>query len=134
MKPPWMIGMVGAIIGAIAAAFAVDHVIIDNSSSQEIVSDVLADRKRMEDLLVISESLDVYYSQYGAYPSTFGAVQTLCSFTEEDAGCVLGIKSDKYYYLSDGLYFILFSQRESNFYEKCIEHPEHLAEFSSLLC
>jgi hypothetical protein len=47
------------------------------------------DAQRRQDLLVILNALQQLKEQDGSYPTTGGNLQSLCRFTETDAGCKL---------------------------------------------
>jgi hypothetical protein len=105
------------------------------------------DGTRQNDLSRIREALDEYYRDNGAYPDNGGGVQSLCAYVDNDAGCDLKDVLDPlpvdplgdsakngYFYSSDGTSYVVYAQRETEEFVACLEHPEHLAHFSSLLC
>ena len=51
-------------------------------------SDVLLDARRQLDLGTLADALELYRTQYGAYPSTNNEFQTVC-VNQYDAGCQL---------------------------------------------
>ena len=106
------------------------------------------DQTRQQDLATIQEALEEYREENGSYPDNSGAVQSLCVFSDADAGCELEdvlssipndplgepISENGYWYASDGDTFTVYAQRESDRFDECEEHPDHLGEFDSLLC
>ena len=105
------------------------------------------DGTRVQDLQRIALALDEYRSDEGDYPSTGGNIQTLCAFTDADAGCELESYFDElpidplgdpsvqgYWYASDGQSFTIYAQRETDLFPECDDHPDHLASFDSLFC
>ena len=105
------------------------------------------DAVRQQDLAAVQEALEEYRQENGSYPDTGGGVQSLCAFTDLDAGCALrdilaalpqdplgSGPNDGYWYSSTGAEFTLYARRESAQFPECPEHPSHLAEFDSLLC
>ena len=103
---------------------------IATAAPPETVRQVLleeADRNnaRIEDLQKLDEALSLYRKGFSSYPSTKGALQTLCVYFDQDAGCVLGgvlspIPVDPngsdfgYWYASDGASFTLFAAWEGD--------------------
>ncbi len=105
------------------------------------------DTTRRQDLNAIQRALEEYRDEHSSYPNTGGGIQSLCAYSALDAGCELegflsplpedplGAPSDNgYWYASDGRRYTLYAQRESDRYQACPEHPEHLSRFDSLLC
>ena len=106
------------------------------------------DLTRLQDLATIAEALEEYRDENGDYPDNDGNVQSLCVFPDSDVGCELddvlsSIPSDPlgepipengYWYASDGDTFTVYAQRESEQFEECAEHPDHLQNIDSLLC
>ena len=105
------------------------------------------DATRVQDLQRLVLALGEYRSDEGEYPSTGGNIQTLCAFTDTDAGCALEAYFDElpidplgdpgaqgYWYASDGQAFTIYAQRETDLFPVCDEHPDHLASFDSLFC
>jgi hypothetical protein len=106
------------------------------------------DTQRLQDLEAIQQALEQYFDQNGEYPSTGGAIQTLCAFEEFDEGCALkealdplpqeplGNPGDNgYWYRSDGNSYTVFAQREADdVVAECEEHPDHLEAFDSVMC
>jgi len=104
------------------------------------------DGTRQNHLALLQQALQEYRSENGSYPSNGGGIQTLCVYPE-DTGCELESVLDPiledplgdpaqngYFYSSDGRTFAIYTQRESEEFAACPEHPDHLARFSSLLC
>lgn len=108
--------------------------------------DELRDATRQENMVALQAALAQYRDKHGQYPTTSGNIQTLCAFTETDAGCVLqefldplpidplGDPVRGYWYASTGDSYTLYSQRESGALAECDEHPDHLRDYDSLLC
>ena len=80
-------------------------------------SDVLLDARRQLDLGTLADALELYRTQYGAYPSTNNQFQTVC-VSQWDAGCQLPFVTSKvpssdgetpYWYRSNGRSFTLFA-------------------------
>jgi hypothetical protein len=105
------------------------------------------DIARVQDLADLQEALEQYREEHGSYPDSGGNIQTLCAFTEFDAGCELeevlsplpqdplgDQVNNGYWYTSIGSRFAVFAQRESEQFEECSEHPDFLRDFDSLLC
>ncbi len=102
---------------------------------------------RLGDLAVFGQALEAYEKENGRYPDTGGNIQTLCAFREVDAGCDLeellsplpedplgDASGNGYWYASDGSWFAVYAQRESQRFDACEEHPDHLQEFDSVFC
>jgi len=83
------------------------------------------DARRQEDLKRIGDALQEYWARLGSYPSTGGAIQTLCAYADLDAGCALldvmsAVPQDPlgdplkngYWYASDGQRFTVFAIQE----------------------
>jgi hypothetical protein len=105
------------------------------------------DVTRVQDLAAVVQALEQYRGEHGDYPSTAGNIQTLCAFTDVDKGCDLSevlsplpedplgdAGTNGYWYASNGATYILYAQRESEQFDKCPDHPDHLKDFQSLLC
>ena len=106
------------------------------------------DLARLQDLATVAEALEEYQEENGSYPDSGGSVQSLCVFDDTDAGCELedvlsSIPNDPlgeplaengYWYASDGNTFTVYAQRESEQFDECAEHPDHLQGIDSLLC
>ena len=105
------------------------------------------DAVRVGDMQSLQAALSQYFDDEDEFPNNGGAIQTLCVFTEFDAGCDLlevlnQIPSDPlgdpsvngYWYQSDGRTYTLYARRGSGAFPECLEHPEFLKEFESLLC
>ncbi len=105
------------------------------------------DTERVVDLQSLQAALVVYFDDHNEFPSNEGTIQTLCVFPEFDIGCELldvlnQLPSDPlgdasingYWYQSDGSTYTLYSQRETGAFPDCIDHPEFLKDFESLLC
>ena len=106
------------------------------------------DATRVEDLETIEQALEEYVQENGNYPDSGGNVQTLCVFPESDIACELEdvlspiptdplgepLAENGYWYASDGETFTVYAQRESEQFETCAQHPDHLQGFDSLLC
>jgi hypothetical protein len=84
------------------------------------------DKTRMDDLAKIAGALEQYRKQEGEYPSNGGAIQTMCTYQEFDAGCKLKDVLDPlpedplgdpakngYWYSSDGKKFTLIAAVDS---------------------
>ena len=105
------------------------------------------DITRVQDLVTVQSALEQVRADTGSYPNTEGTIQTLCVFMEFDRGCelldVLGeipidpleeASVNGYWYISDGVSYTLYSQREGGSFPECIDHPEFLVDIPSLLC
>lgn len=101
------------------------------------------DVTRLADLQAIQAALEEYFAEEGEFPSTEGAVQTLCVFEEFDAGCAVRDYLDPvprdpldegYWYTSDGDTYSIYAQREADPFPECDEHPEFLQDFESIYC
>jgi hypothetical protein len=84
------------------------------------------DKTRLDDLAKIAGALEQYREQEGEYPSNGGAIQTMCTYQEFDAGCKLKDVLDPlpedplgdpakngYWYSSDGKGFALIAAVDS---------------------
>jgi len=139
----WYLGSLGALVGIIVAATAL---LLIGSSSTGAESPAQAratettlvqatatpaadpatlDFARALDLLAVREALSGYYAEFGAFPSTDGALETLCD-RADDAGCALrefnaelSFNDGKtpYWYASDGSLYTLVARAE-------LEQPE----------
>lgn len=98
-------------------------------------------------LMLLGQALEEYEQENGHYPDTDGNIQTLCAFREIDVACDLDeilsplpedplgdASGNGYWYASDGSSFAVYAQRESQRFDACEEHPEHLQEFDSVFC
>jgi len=105
------------------------------------------DAERVSDLQSLQAALLLYETDNDEFPSNESTLQTLCVFPEFDVGCELlevlnqlpqdpldDASTNGYWYESDGDTYSLYGQRESDAFPKCIDHPEFLQEFESLLC
>lgn len=105
------------------------------------------DAVRAQDLAAIQQALEQFRSDQGEYPNTNGNIQTLCVFTDSDAGCDLRDVLDPlpqdplgdpanngYFYASDGETYTLYATREGDQLAECSEHPDHLGRIESLYC
>lgn len=105
------------------------------------------DIQRQYDLALLGQALEEYHEGEGDYPDSGGNIQTLCAFPDIDVACELGDiltplpddpKGDPgangYWYASDGSSYVIYAQRESEAFEACEEHPDHLQEFDSVFC
>ena len=105
------------------------------------------DQVRLQDLEAIQTALAQHLDERGEYPNSLGGVQSLCLFVEADVGCALEeflapIPVDPlgepgtngYFYTSDGDSYIVYALRESDVPPACVEQPDHLAHFESLIC
>ncbi len=105
------------------------------------------DVTRFEQLAALQQALEEFRDQEGEFPDTGGQIQSLCGFIDVDAGCALidvidPIPEDPlgnpgtngYWYRSDGSTYTLWAQREAERFDECEEHPDHLADFESLMC
>lgn len=105
------------------------------------------DAIRVEDLQSLQFALQAYFADHDEFPNNEGTIQTLCVFTEFDAGCGLlevfdelpsdpvgDASTNGYWYASDGSTYTLYGQRESDSFPECLERPEFLVDFESLLC
>jgi hypothetical protein len=105
------------------------------------------DGTRQFHLAGIADALQTYHDENDEYPSTNGAVQTLCIFEDVDAGCALldvvdtlpddplGRSTENgYWYASDGDSFTVYARRESDAFDECQDHPDFLEDIDSLLC
>jgi len=123
------------------AAYVLPHSVSIEGADQR-------DRLRQQDLETVRAALDQYRQANSSYPSTGGAVQTLCAF-DADAACALSevldpLPSDPlsaesgarqfYFYASDGQTYALYAQREGAVLATCDQHPTELRAFDSLLC
>ncbi len=103
--------------------------------------------QRVEDIQSLQAALQLYFDDNGEYPNNEGTIQTLCVFPEFDVGCELlevlsqlptdplGTPSTNgYFYASDGSTYRIFGQRESDSFPECVEHPDFLQDFESILC
>lgn len=103
---------------------------------------------RQQDLQDLQQALEEYHDEHGEYPNSDGNIQSLCVFEETDVGCQLRDVLDPlpidplgepasengYWYASDGDEYIIYAQREADEVPACPEHPDHLAQFDSLIC
>jgi hypothetical protein len=83
-------------------------------------------RQRLEDLRALRNALDAYArANNGAFVSTNGNFQTLCTYERLDAGCALNKHLDRlpadptgpnfgYFYQSDGKSYVLGAQWEGD--------------------
>ncbi len=105
------------------------------------------DATRVGDLQSLQAALQLYFADHDEFPSNEGTIQTLCVFPEFDVGCDLldvlnqlptdpvgDASTNGYFYASDGSTYTLYAQRESGSFPECLEHPEFLKDFDSLLC
>ena len=105
------------------------------------------DADRMRDLEEIKHTIAVYVALGNAPPNTNGDPQSLCVFRELDAGCALLQVLDQlpedplgdagvngYFYVSDGISYSVYAQRETDALPVCDEHPEFLMQFDTILC
>lgn len=105
------------------------------------------DAIRTQHLAQLETALAEYRAENGSYPTTEGNVQTLCAFRDADAGCALeevlsplpeeplgDPLTQGYWYVSTGDIYVVYAQRESDLFPACEDHPDHLANFDSLLC
>ncbi len=83
--------------------------------------EVLLDARRVLDLAALRDALATYHDRAGAYPSTGGALQSVCG-APADAGCALSSVStklsftdgaDNYLYTSDGSTFTLSTRLQT---------------------
>jgi hypothetical protein len=83
------------------------------------------DERRQLDIARIAYILEGYRARFGSYPSTGGGFQTLCAYSDLDAGCALlkvapALPEDPlgdplkngYWYASDGQKFTVFAIKE----------------------
>jgi hypothetical protein len=105
------------------------------------------DATRADDLQALAFAFEAYRVENGSYPTTDGAVQSLCVFPG-DAGCAveelidpipldpLGEPASEngYWYASTGDTFTIWAQRETDSVPECPEHPAHLEHFDSVQC
>ena len=105
------------------------------------------DAERVLDLQSLQAALLLYEADNGEFPDNESTLQTLCVFPEFDVGCELlevlnqlpqdpldDASTNGYWYVSDGATYTLYGQRESDALPECIDHPEFLLDFGSLLC
>ncbi len=105
------------------------------------------DAERVADLQSLQAALIQYFAEHDEYPNNGNAIQTLCVFSEFDVGCDLldvlnQLPSDPlgdasvngYWYQSDGRTYTLYARRESGVFPGCLDHPDFLKDFESLLC
>jgi hypothetical protein len=105
------------------------------------------DEVRQTDLHTIQTALEQYKQKHAKYPSTGDGIQTVCTFEEFDKGCALKdvldpIPSDPlgnpgengYWLKSTETKYTLYSQRESELFSGCGQHPDHLKAFRSVFC
>ncbi len=123
------------------AAYLLPHSVSTEGADQR-------DRLRQQDLEMVRRALDQHRQANGSFPSTDGAVQTLCAL-DADAACQVKelldpLPSDPlsaesgsrqfYFYASDGQTYSLYAQREGTSIAVCNQHPTELRAFDSLLC
>lgn len=105
------------------------------------------DALRVQDLQELQDLLAEYFDDNDEYPNNEGSIQTLCVFPEFDVGCdLLELQSqlpedplgessiNGYWYSSNGESYTLYAQRESDSFPACLDHPEFLQDFDSVLC
>jgi len=105
------------------------------------------DQIRLRDLRAIQQALELYRLDHDQYPDTKGGIQSFCVFKEFDQGCELEavlspLPSDPlgdpaengYWYESEGTFYMLYAQRESDAVPECGGHPDHLKDFKSVIC
>ncbi|MCI0849937.1 MAG: type II secretion system protein GspG, partial [Chloroflexi bacterium] len=85
------------------------------------------DAQRRADLSTIAAALEQHYDETGTYPTTGGALQTLCAYRNIDGGCALSEYLEEipidpkgeaaingYFYASDGQRFSIFAGVEGS--------------------
>ena len=108
------------------------------------------DKTRMDDLAKIAAALEQYREQEGEYPSNGGAIQTMCTYQEFDAGCKLKDVLDPlpedplgdaakngYWYSSDGKKFAVIAAVDTPANatpDKCEERFSQHTTKSNLYC
>ena len=105
------------------------------------------DATRVQDLQSLQAALQLYFADHDEFPNNEETIQTLCVFPEFDVGCDLlevlnQLASDPigdqstngYWYASDGRTYTLYGQRESESFPECLDHPDFLQDFDSVLC
>lgn len=109
-------------VGAVALVMTLFFAAVDGTGSladpPERYEGAGADQARRDDLAWVSQTLELYRDEHGAYPSTDGAITTLCA-QPGDSGCLLWALAPEmfasdgetpYYYASDGEEYTLFAR------------------------
>ncbi len=110
------------------------------------------DAQRLQDLALLQAALAEYRDRFGEYPSSGGGDQTLCVYTELDAGCELksllddeGVLQDPlgdastngYWYASDGDTYTIWMLREGETERSdliCADAVPFLSDKGPLFC
>jgi len=105
------------------------------------------DAVRQRDLAMIQQALEQYRQEHGEYPPTGGSIQTLCVFSDNDAGCELeeflsplpqdpsgNPNTNGYFYSATAGQYTLYATREADEIPECVERPDHLGNIDSIYC